>query len=144
MNHDWQEGCWRLMSSAPFRLVMWILFGNQHICFTIETVSLQTVLFSALSDIGLAVYSRYFVDDGVKIGYGAHLAGILVGVFLGIPIVRNLHRKPWEELLFWISLAVFACLIFVAVIWNIFYPGFPDTDWRACCPFSYNSEDSLG
>ena len=98
-----------------------------------------------IGDIALAIYTRYYADTQVRIGYGAHLAGLLVGVFLGIPIVRNLHKRPWEEILFWVSTGVFCLLIFVGVVWNIFYPSFfPDTDWRACCPFSYRAENNLG
>lgn len=65
------------------------------------------------------------------------------GVLIGVPVVRNLHERPCEKVLFWVSLLLYVlCLVF-AVFWNIFYDDYPDSDRRQCCPFSYNSEDRL-
>ena len=54
---------------------------------------------------------------------------------MGIPVLKNIDVKPWEQILFWISLIVYSLFIIFAVAWNCFYPGFPETDWRPCCPF---------
>ena len=69
---------------------------------------------------------------------------IFTGVLLGIPVVRNLHKRPWEEILFWVGLALYFVAAAFGILFNMFYPDYPDTDWRACCPFSYHSEDIIG
>jgi rhomboid-related protein 1/2/3 len=56
------------------------------------------------------------------------------GLLIGIPVLKNIHVKPWERVVWWVALIVYLlCLVF-AILWNAFYPHFPETDWRPCCP----------
>ena len=68
----------------------------------------------------------------------------VAGVLIGVPLVRNLHKKPWEAIVFWIALALYLICATFGVIFNMFYFDYPDTDWRECCPFSFHSEDKVG
>ena len=56
-------------------------------------------------------------------------------MLVGIPVLKNIDVKPWEEILWWIALIVYCVFVIVAVAFNLFYPGFPDTDDRPCCPY---------
>ncbi|VDK35040.1 unnamed protein product [Dibothriocephalus latus] len=76
-------------------------------------------------DFGLALYQRYGLQAEVAVSISAHVGGFLAGLLVGIPLLRNLHEKPWERICFWVSLSIMtACLVF-AIFWNIFWPGYP-------------------
>ncbi len=48
-------------------------------------------------------------------------------------MLKNIDEKPWERVVFWVSLAIYLVGFLFAVAWNAFYPGFPKTDWSPCC-----------
>ena len=108
MNHDWQTGCDRVMSSAPFRLFAWLFFGMAASCvywvlhgnirqlLYVIALALHSMIrfcivvklhskiawfwcFIVLGDIGLALYTRYWVNEESNVGYAAHFAGALIG-----------------------------------------------------------------
>ena len=68
-------------------------------------------------DTGVAIYYRY-VGEETNIGYVAHIGGAVVGLLLGIIILRNLRVHTWERVLWWISLLTLLALFLVAIVWN--------------------------
>lgn len=78
---------------------------------------LTAFLLLAGIDTGIAVYYRY-VEVDTQVGYVAHAAGALVGLLLGIVVLRNLRVKTWERVLWWLSLILFLGLFLAAIVWN--------------------------
>jgi len=68
-------------------------------------------------DTGVAVYYRY-VGQHLKVSYTAHIAGAVVGLLLGIVILRNLRSYAWERALWWCCLLVFLGMFIAAIVWN--------------------------
>nr|VZI38829.1 unnamed protein product [Spirometra erinaceieuropaei] len=77
------------------------------------------------TDFGLALYRRYGLQADVSVSISAHLGGFLAGLLVGIPVLRNLHEKPWERIVFWISMAILVAFFVFAIFWNIFWTGYP-------------------
>jgi len=84
-----------------------------------EFPALRLLAFLLLAgiDTGIAVYYRYIEVD-TKVGYGAHAAGAVVGLLLGIVVLRNLRVKTWERVMWWFSLLLFLGLFLAAIVWN--------------------------
>ncbi|KAI6210313.1 Rhomboid domain-containing protein [Aphelenchoides besseyi] len=68
-------------------------------------------------DFGIAFYGRYF-NGPDKISHTAHIGGFVVGLLLGIVLLRNLRLKKWEQVAWWIRLTAYlifnmSCLIVI-------------------------------
>nr|XP_033817175.1 rhomboid-related protein 3 isoform X1 [Geotrypetes seraphini] len=50
----------------------------------------------------------------------AHLSGVLVGITLGVVILRNYEQRLQDQSLWWIFLSVYILFLLFAVCWNIF------------------------
>ena len=50
--------------------------------------------------------------------YAAHIAGAVVGLLLGIVVLRNLRVRTYEKVLWWFSLLLFLGLFLSAIVWN--------------------------
>ena len=59
-----------------------------------------------------------YVGETVLVSYTAHIAGAVVGLFLGIVLLRNLSYKTWEKATWWCSLLIFLGLFLGAIVWN--------------------------
>jgi len=56
--------------------------------------------------------------------------GLCSGLFLGIPVLKNVNKHAWETNLGWITLVVFLLLLAFAIFFNSFYNDrYPVTDW---------------
>ncbi|GAV06164.1 hypothetical protein RvY_16191 [Ramazzottius varieornatus] len=99
---------WKEMEYNWIRLVFWILLVG--------------------SDVGVAVYYRHFYEgtDRPRIGYTAHFCGAVCGFLMGVVCLRNLRKAAWERVFWWICLVLTFMLFIFAILWNIFWPGFPD------------------
>ena len=96
---------------------------------------LLTFLILAGVDIGVAVYYRYVGENTnvsliltcsvltvypyFQVSYAAHIAGSVVGLLLGIIVLRNLKTHNWERYLWWVCLVTFLGLLLIGIIWNI-------------------------
>ncbi len=49
-----------------------------------------------------------------------HLCGALAGLLVGIFALDNRRVRSWEPCVQWASLALFACFVLFAVVWNCF------------------------
>jgi len=76
-----------------------------------------TFIIIAGVDIGVAVYYRY-VGTYTKVSYVAHIGGAVVGLLLGLVVLRNLKTHNWERNLWWICILLFLLLLVTAIIWN--------------------------
>ena len=103
MNQSLQN--WKEMEYNWIRLIVWIILVG--------------------ADVGIAIYQRHFTDNPMKIGYTAHFCGALIGFLMGVVCLRNLKKLKWERVLWWICLAAAILLFAFAILWNIFWPGFP-------------------
>ncbi|XP_025113858.1 rhomboid-related protein 2-like [Pomacea canaliculata] len=99
----------RIFASAPFRLAMIVLI--------------------VLPDTGLAIFRRVALNENLRVGVSAHVGGFLTGLFLGIPVLRNINEHAWETNLGWVTLVVFLVVCAFAVFFNAFHTGYPPTDW---------------
>jgi rhomboid-related protein 1/2/3 len=54
----------------------------------------------------------------------AHFGGALAGLLVGIYVLRNLNKKPWEKKVWWASLALFVILISITIVWNAAFPEY--------------------
>ena len=90
-----------------------------------EFPALRLLAFLLLAgvDTGVAVYYRYVVQVETQVSYVAHLAGAVVGLLLGIVVLRNLREHKWERVLWWCSLLLFLGLFLAAIIQNAIIIG---------------------
>ncbi|XP_055338538.1 rhomboid-related protein 2-like [Paramacrobiotus metropolitanus] len=98
---------WKEMEYAWIRLIFWIVLMG--------------------SDIGVFIYYRHFYDgkDKPMIGYSAHFCGAICGLLLGVVCLKNLNKLAWERVIWWICLVLTILLFVFAILWNIFWTGFP-------------------
>ncbi|XP_041368691.1 rhomboid-related protein 2-like [Gigantopelta aegis] len=110
MNYKCCEGnIGRILLSAPVRLMI--------------------ILVLVVPDTGLAIYRRISEPDNFKVGVTAHIGGFGAGLLLGVPILKNISRLPWETTLGWVTMAVYLAFVGFCVIFNGLYQGYPPTDW---------------
>ncbi|XP_067859962.1 rhomboid-related protein 3 isoform X1 [Heptranchias perlo] len=50
----------------------------------------------------------------------AHLGGVMVGITLGVVILRNYEQRLHEQSIWWIFVLVYLVFVFFAILWNIF------------------------
>ena len=48
----------------------------------------------------------------------SHISGAVVGLLLGIVVLRNLRVLTWERVIWWFSLLLFLGLFLAAIVWN--------------------------
>lgn len=100
----------RMFFSAHFRLVLVVLI--------------------VVPDTGLAIVRRAALDEELRVGVSAHVGGFLTGLFLGIPVLKNINKHAWETHLGWITLVVFLLVCAFAIFFNsFFHERYPPTDW---------------
>ncbi|KAK3781447.1 hypothetical protein RRG08_019072 [Elysia crispata] len=92
-------------------------------------VRLAIILFLVVSDTAAAVHRRIKEPQQFKVGVSAHIGGFVAGIFMGVLILRNIKRHSWERTLGWTMLALYLAFVAFCVLFNVFYPGYPDTDW---------------
>lgn len=86
------------------------------------------------SDIGVAVYERYWKGKRNRTSYSAHLTGALAGLLVGIVCLRNLRVRKWELYLGWACLIIYMLLMTAAIVYNVLDPRdhFPDAGEWLC------------
>ncbi|XP_062602053.1 rhomboid-related protein 2-like isoform X2 [Saccostrea cucullata] len=97
-------------------------------------VRLTVFLVLAVGDTSVAVYRRFFEEGATKIGISAHIGGMMAGLLIGVPLLKNVNVLPWERKLGWVSLIIYLTFVAFAMFFNGLYDGYPETDWTSCCP----------
>ncbi|KAL4217875.1 Rhomboid-related protein 2 [Mactra antiquata] len=103
----------RVMTSAPFRLAI--------LCILVFV------------DTSMAVYRRFYETGVSKVGISAHCGGLLTGLLLGIPVMKNINILSWEKKIGWLTLGLYIIAVIACVLFNGLYPYYPDTDFTECC-----------
>lgn len=86
----------------------------------------------SLVDTGYALYDTFFVQEPSHVGHLAHIGGALCGILLGVCVLRNLKKLPWEHYLRIGSAILLSVLVTIVVLVNIFSTSyFPNNDFRA-------------
>ncbi|XP_072745583.1 rhomboid-related protein 2 isoform X3 [Anoplolepis gracilipes] len=95
-----------------------------------EFAVLQLLVFLVVTsvDVGQAVYNRYVLDTNDQIGYVAHLAGAIAGLLVGINILRNLEVQTWEKVIWWASMFTFTSLMTAAILWNVLFTSYYESN----------------
>ncbi|PVD22469.1 hypothetical protein C0Q70_18283 [Pomacea canaliculata] len=93
-------------------------------------VKLAFLLFLVIPDTSLAVYRRIVEPEAQKVGVTAHIGGFMAGLLLGIPVLKNITRHPWETTLGWVTLSVYLAFVAFCCIFNAAYTGYPPTDYE--------------
>ena len=115
MNYQCTEWYWlRILYSTPVRLTV--------------------LLILSFNETGMAIYRRYFEEEVTEVGISSHIGGMLAGLLLGIPILKNVNVLTWEKTLGYVTLAIYLSFVGFAMIFNGVYKGYPETDWSECCP----------
>lgn len=98
---------------------------------TFGWIRLICLLIFGGTDIGVALYGRYSENSKeTRTSYVAHFAGALAGLLIGVNCLRNLRVHKWENIVGWIMLVLYACLMLFAILWNIFYTDYYNpTSW---------------
>lgn len=113
MNYKCWEGSFlRMLLSAPVRITV--------------------LLVLVVTDTGSAIYRRYTVPGGTKVGISAHLGGMLAGLLLGVPIMKNINELPWERTLGLVTAAIYILFTVIAVLINGLYSDYPKADSYKC------------
>ncbi|VDM42667.1 unnamed protein product [Toxocara canis] len=86
-----------------------------------EFAILRAIVLAILisSDVGVAVYQRYYVEVTNKISYVSHIGGFMAGVLMGIIVLRNFRKKQWERVMWWIAAIAITLFFFTTVLLNI-------------------------
>ncbi|XP_076254021.1 rhomboid-related protein 1-like [Rhynchophorus ferrugineus] len=79
-------------------------------------VHLGIILTAITVDVGSFIYYRYTKTLDVTVGYAAHFAGALVGLLVGIWILRNIDPTKKEKYLWWGALLIYIVLMVVLII----------------------------
>ncbi|EFA08482.1 rhomboid-related protein 2 [Tribolium castaneum] len=87
-------------------------------------VQLFIFLIIMASDIGTAIYNRYFLEMDEHIGYMAHFAGAIAGLLVGLNVLRNLEVTTVERVIWWLSIVTYCLLMAIAIIWNFAWPEY--------------------
>lgn len=87
----------------------------------------------ASSDIGIALYNRYFTSSESTVSYTAHLAGAFAGLSIGLTVLENYISHHWEMVLSWTFTTLYILLAAFAIGFNIFNTGHFPSDNDATC-----------
>ncbi|XP_018091039.1 rhomboid-related protein 3 isoform X3 [Xenopus laevis] len=74
-------------------------------------------------EFGRAVWLRFYPSSYPPCphpSFVAHLGGVLVGITLGVVILRNYEQRLQDQSLWWIFLAIYIFFVTFAILWNIF------------------------
>ncbi|XP_063816964.1 rhomboid-related protein 3 isoform X2 [Pseudophryne corroboree] len=74
-------------------------------------------------EFGRAVWLRFYPSAYPPCphpSFVAHLGGVLVGITLGVVILRNFEQRLRDQSLWWIFLSIYMFFVMFAVLWNVF------------------------
>ncbi|CAL1537809.1 unnamed protein product [Lymnaea stagnalis] len=80
-----------------------------------------------IPQVSLAVYRRWFLDPiHVRVGIAAHISGLLAGLVIAEPFLKDIKRLPWQDRSGFMALFIFLMFVGGTVIFNIVYNGYPE------------------
>lgn len=75
------------------------------------------------SEVGRAVWLRFsppLPSSGPQPSFMAHLAGAIVGISMGLTILRSYEENLQDQCSWWVVLLSYATFLVFAIFWNIF------------------------
>ncbi|XP_027211267.1 rhomboid-related protein 2 isoform X1 [Penaeus vannamei] len=95
-------------------------------------IQLIIIIFVSVLDLSYAFYDTYGSATPSNTGHMAHLGGAIAGVLVGVSILRNLQRRRWERVCWWVSFIIYVILVGTAVVLNASLQDyFPDNDYTS-------------
>jgi len=76
-------------------------------------------------DFGYSIYRRFASSERDQVSFVAHVAGSIAGLTVGLVILINFKKNLRDKIAFVAASVVYFCFMLFAILWNIFYPGFP-------------------
>ncbi|KAM3173294.1 hypothetical protein ACTXT7_012791 [Hymenolepis weldensis] len=118
---------WEELKHDHYALLTASTVRDQVVAFIASGISrIFAILLFGSIDIGISFYERYGLPDApLHVTFAPTIAGLIAGVLVGVPLLRELNEKPWYRIAFWACLSVSLTLFIFAVFWNIFCPGYP-------------------
>ncbi|KAM5321019.1 rhomboid-related protein 2 isoform 1-T1 [Glossophaga mutica] len=84
-------------------------------------VRLLIIIFIIASDMGFALYRRFFVPaNGSLVSFAAHIAGAFAGMSIGYTVFSCFDKTLLKDPRFWIAIAAYLACVLFAVFFNIF------------------------
>uniref|UniRef100_H0XBF6 Rhomboid-related protein 2 n=1 Tax=Otolemur garnettii TaxID=30611 RepID=H0XBF6_OTOGA len=82
---------------------------------------LLIIILIILSDMGFALYRRFFVPaNGSPVSFAAHIAGGFAGMSIGYTVFSSFDKALLKDPRFWIAIAAYLACVLFAVFFNIF------------------------
>lgn len=70
-------------------------------------------------DFGSSIYTSVTQPKSArKVSFEAHLAGFIAGALMGIIVLRNFRKKPWERVMWWIAVTLVSFLLATLIVLN--------------------------
>ncbi|ELW48220.1 rhomboid-related protein 2 [Tupaia chinensis] len=84
-------------------------------------VRLLLIILIIASDMGFALYRRFFVPaNGSPVSFAAHIAGGFAGMSIGYTVFSCFDQALLKDPRFWIAIAAYLACVLFAVFFNIF------------------------
>ncbi|EHB11043.1 Rhomboid-related protein 2, partial [Heterocephalus glaber] len=84
-------------------------------------VRLLIIILIIASDMGFALYRRFFVpENGSPVSFAAHIAGGFAGMSIGYTVFSCFDKALLKDPRFWIAIAAYLAFVLFAVFFNIF------------------------
>ncbi|XP_063092187.1 rhomboid-related protein 2 isoform X2 [Cavia porcellus] len=84
-------------------------------------VRLLIIILIIASDMGFALYRRFFVSEGGSpVSFAAHIAGGFAGMSIGYTVFSCFDKALLKDPRFWIAIAGYSAFVLFAVFFNIF------------------------
>lgn len=125
---NWKEMNYRCMD--PLELEDNMCGGFSRLLLS-APIRLAIILLLVVPDTAIAIYRRVTEPEEFKVGVSAHMGGFVAGIFMGVLILRNIKSHQWERTLGWSMLAMYLAFVAFCTLFNVFYPGYPETDWES-------------
>lgn len=115
LSHDGESGSQRGL--RPHSSQGWRVFFT----LILSLFSLQTSTVS--SEVGRAVWLRFsppLPSSGPQPSFMAHLSGAVVGISMGLLILRSYEESLQKQCSWWVIVFSFITFLLFAIFWNIF------------------------
>ncbi|XP_039706973.1 rhomboid-related protein 2 isoform X1 [Pteropus medius] len=84
-------------------------------------VRLLIIILIIVSDVGFALYRRFFVPaNGSPVSFAAHIAGGFAGMSIGYTVFSCFDKALLRDPRFWAAIAAYLACVLFAVLFNIF------------------------
>lgn len=80
------------------------------------------------ADFGFSIYRRFSSDTESSVSFTAHVAGAVAGLTMGLMVLSNFKQSLSDKIAFWIAVGLYCAFMLFAILWNIFWPGYEETN----------------